>query len=349
MVGKIVDTIPSLAHIPVMSQFEKELWKIKARMDVKHHLQAFARRCQAENAVVVTRALFELEIYLQKEQSFLHTESLSAQPDLVVAILIRSLLDACVRFSDMSSTIAIVCAKCLGLIGCVDHTKIEAVKETREIIVQSNFCRESEAIDFVIFFLQEVLVKSFLCATNARSQSFLGFAMQELLRFCKFDTTVTTRTRDIQPDYVYRKWVTLPESLRNTLAPFLTSNYVMTRLNPLPAQVYPLFKAEIRHGTWLRDFVFDLLRKASGENATVIFDACRRIARGQDIAISNFLLPYVALNVVLGGSEEEKMDTTNELLFVLSQKLPENNEQLRETIILCSQASQPSPTDRYLN
>ncbi|MCJ1477208.1 serine/threonine-protein kinase M1 [Lambiella insularis] len=336
MVREMVNSIPSLNSIPLLSKFETELSTLKAQLDPKHQFQAFSLRCQNENSTVVLRALAELEAYLLEFQSFLHTSAVSEQPDHVIAQLVRSLLDACVRFSEGSSDIALLCAKCLGLIGCLDPTRIEALKDSHDILVLSNFGKAEETIDFVIFFIQEVLVKAFLSATNTRAQSFLGYVIQELLKFCTFDTSVTFRDSSSQSSGTYRRWVAIPESIRNTLTPFLTSKYVLSS-STVPDFVYPIYKAGIGHSGWLRDFVFDLLRKGCGDNAAEMFPVFRRAVRGQDISIPSFLLPFVALNVVVGGSNQQSQDIVDELLVVLSQVVPDNNQAVRDSILACSQ------------
>ncbi|MCJ1321696.1 serine/threonine-protein kinase M1 [Xylographa vitiligo] len=336
MVREMINTIPSLDAIPLLSKFETELSKLKAQSDPRHQFRAFSLRCQNENPTVVLRALAELELYLTEFQSFLHLSAVSEQPDPVITQLVRSLLDACVRLSGGSSPIAILCARCLGLIGCLDPTRIEAARDSQEILVLSNFGKASETIDFVIFFVQEVLVKAFLSATNTRAQSFLGYVIQELLKFCTFDTSVTFRDGSTQSSDTYRRWVAIPETIRNTLTPFLTSKYVLSSPG-IRNCVYPLYKTGITHSQWLRDFVFDLLRKGCGANAAEMFPVFRRAVRGQDISIPSFLLPFVTLNIVVGGTEEQRNDIASELLVILSQTVPENNQFLRDNIVSCSE------------
>lgn len=340
LIRQVVNTTPSLATVPLMAKFEDELGKLRSQMDLKHRFEAFSERCKNENITVVTQALIELEAFLLEHESFLHEVAIAEQPDPIVALLARSILDACVRLNKARAEIAVMCARCLGLIGCLDSNKLEAVRENREIVVLSNFTKAEETIDFVVFFLQEVLVKAFLSATDTRAQGFLAYAMQELLRRCDFDTSVILRTRDIQSNANYRRWMAFPESVRNTLTPFLTSRYVVTMA---PVQVecaYPLYNPNMNHGSWLRSFVYDLLQKGCGENAQMIFPVCSRVVRTQDIAISEFLLPFTVLNVILGGIQLHKKQIHNELLAVLSQQLPEAGGPDRENMILCSQVNE---------
>ena len=358
MVRDTIKLIPSLASIPLMSKFEEELGKVKAQMDVKHQFQAFSERCQNENVTVVVRALIELEHYLKKHQRFLHEASMHEQPDPVVAQLIRSVLDACVLFNESHTDICVLCAKCIGLIGCLDPTRIEAVRDKKEILMLSNFGEAEETKDFVVFFCREVLVKAFLSATNPRSQGFLAYAMQELLSFIQFDTSIMVRSRDLPFDANYYRWAVLPESVKNTLTPFLTSKYMVTAAVVQTSCKYPIYSPGMIHSQWLRIFVYELLRHGTGENAERIFPVLGRIIRGQDISISDFLLPYAALNVVVSDGRpkqsknaEDKSEPpkiAEELLAVLNHTLPEGPSTVRDSMILCSQVGNHLTASQFM-
>lgn len=339
LIREIVHTLPSLGQIPLMAKFEEELGKLKSQMDVRHRLQAFGQRCQNENATVVTRALIELVQYLQEHKDWIYDTAGSEQPDSIVSQLTRSILDTSILFSDSSSDIAILCAQSLGLIGCLDYTKIEALREKKDILVLSNFTHEDEAQEFVIFFLREVLVKAFLCAMNSRSQGFLAYAMQELLAIGGFRGSVGARPRDTPQDENHQRWASLPESMRALLTPFLDSKYFVTAGVPQPPCIYPIFAPHISHRQWIRTLAFDLLRKNLGnEDVKSLFAVLSRIIRSQDTAISEFLLPYAVLNVVINGTDQDKSSIAQEMLAVLDFPLPDQSA-IRDSLILCSQVS----------
>ncbi|KAE8348829.1 protein kinase [Aspergillus coremiiformis] len=338
LVREVYSTMPSLASIPVMSSFDSELMELKGKMDVRSQFLAFIRRCQSENATVVEQALTELVPYLFEHEEFLHRTVLSEQPDPVVAQLTRSLIDCCVKFNMSSDVITLLSARCIGLIGCLDPNRVDSIKEKKDILVLSNFDSMEETFDFVLFFLHHVLVEAFLSASNTRAQGFLAYAMQNLLRFCGLDSAVTQRSRDVQGDEKYRRWLELPEAVRNTLTPFLTSKYTVTVGAVNSNCTYPLFSAELTHGEWLRTFVQDLLEKGSGDNARLVFSVSSRIVKGQDISIASFLLPFAVLNRIVGGTGKEKEDLLHELTSVLSHPLPDTTNHIQETILLCSQS-----------
>ena len=215
---------------------------------------------------------------------------------------------------------------------------IELPQEKKEIFVASDFANMDETIDFIVFFLKEVLVKTFLSTTDTRSQGLLAYAIQELLRKCGFDASNTIR-RDVEPSELYRRWIAISEDTKNTLTPFLTSRYVLEPLGETTSYEYPLYAQGMTHSTWIRQLVFDLLGKGDGENANMIFSTCRRIIRRQDICISTFLLPFITLNIILQGSEDDVVDVAKEFRTVLFHALPEDGQPDRENLILCSHAS----------
>ena len=337
-IPKIAPTIPSVANIPLLEKFETELSKFRALGDHSRQFQAFARRCQDDNLTVVSRAVAELQTYLDPHQSFLHDLAVTEHPDPVIATLVRSLLGACSRFCESSSDVTLGAARCLGLIGCLDPSKIDMAEEKEEMIVLSNFSNGPETLEFILFFIQTVLVKAFLSTTDTRSQGLLSYALQELLRNCGFEPLNTLR-RDPDPDTIYKRWIEISQDVRNVLTPFITSHYVLAPPAPLPECSYPLYNLHMGHAPWLRQFTLDLLGKSSGGNTTYVFDVCKRIVRRQDLAIPKFLLPYVSLNVVISGSAQHRSEIEREFLHVLSMPLPENDRAARESLIACSQVS----------
>ncbi|PGH17548.1 hypothetical protein AJ79_01148 [Helicocarpus griseus UAMH5409] len=338
LVEKTFETMPSLSSIPSMAEYEQEIVKMKECMDVQTRFKAFCRRCQNENQVVVEQALKELVQELTKNEEYIHRYITNEQPDSTVALLTRTLLDCGSKFNPMSPTIMTLSAQCLGHIGCLDPNRIEMVREKKDILVLSNFDSADETFDFTLFFLQHVLVEAFLSASNTRSQGFLAYAMQALLKICNLDSVMLPRSQDIQANEFYRRWLSLPEYVRNTLTPFLSSKYTVTIGAISTSCDYPLFSSKLSHPEWLRTFVLDMLQKGNGENMTIIFSVSSRIIRSQDISIAAFLLPFAALNMAVSGNETQRENLKKELLNVLKYPLPEDNHQIRENLILCSES-----------
>ncbi|RPA97874.1 hypothetical protein L873DRAFT_1828879 [Choiromyces venosus 120613-1] len=333
-----LDMIPSLAAISTLAPFEERL-KAMRTLEIRDRYHLLARRCRHENVAVVEQALVELSDFLKKHQDFIHTTSINEQPDIVVAELMRTLLDVIVAFKDSNSSskprIEHLCAECLGLIGAVDPNRVEAPREKRDMMVLHNFDRADESIAFVVFFLEEKLVKAFLSATDTKAQGFLAFGMQELLKFIDVESTLMLRSRNDGPGPVgqtgQQRWDSFSQTTKGILTPFLTSRYSLQVNNSVVPCSYPIFSLEITHRAWLTSWLTDLLSKSTGNNATNIF-------RGQDTPISTFLLPYVTLNVIVGGTDLDRKNIVKEIHAVLAP-VPEKsleNPIDRETLMQCS-------------
>jgi serine/threonine-protein kinase ATR len=338
-VSKMLDTLPSLASVPMLSRFEAEVSQSKEQTDQRRQMTAFSKRLMSDNVALVEQALDELLMALKTSQEWLHQSLLREQPESAIADLTRAILDCCVRFGSITA-ITGQCARSLGRIGCLDPNRIETVREKRSVLAISNFGRADETVDFIMFFLEEVLVKAFLSAPNTRAQGFLAWAMQELLKICGLEDTATLRPRSASSTNKYRGWGDLDETVRNTLTPFLNSRYTLNVAMVHTQCSYPLFGSkEMSHREWLQTIVLDLLTRAPGENIQLIFTICLRIVRSQDISIPIFLLPYAALNLFVAGGQDqhiEKEHLLNEMTAILKQPL-EGASEHKETIKLCSQ------------
>ncbi|KKY18324.1 putative phosphatidylinositol 3and 4-kinase [Phaeomoniella chlamydospora] len=335
LVREIFQSIPSLASIQVMAKFESEIRALKKQMDIKHQLQAFGERSRSETAAVAEQALNELASFLEAHQEYLHRSILSHQSDSTITALTRAVLDCSVKFNSVPA-IATDAARCLGLIGCLDPNRHESVREKTEIVVLSSFVRADETSEFVLAFLQNVLVNAFLSASNTRAQGLLAWAMQELLMICNFSEAVVLRTFELSDKY--HRWMALPDGARNTLTPFLTSKYTIAASNIDMKCVYPLFAPErLTHGQWLRALVLDMLQVCPNDNTNLIYSVFARVVRGQGLAISTFLLPFVAQSLVIGGTESQKTQLVSEMLLVLNYPLT-GAHQTQEVIRACSES-----------
>jgi serine/threonine-protein kinase ATR len=339
-----IEMIPSLAGITLLQKFEGEIRRFKAALDPMVHFEAFSRRCKDESATIVHQALIELIPFLSTNQRMIHESAVSQQPSPLIAQVSRSVLDASVRFKETQPGILDLCAQCLGIIGSIDPNRVEAVREKREILMLSNFEKANEVIDFVASMLETVLVESFHSAPTGKTQTYLAYVLQELLKFCGFRQAVMFRPKSSQSTPTYHRWIQIPEAIRSTLTPYFNSKYVIVHpAMPADGENFPVFKHSISHGTWLRTLVFNLLHKGKGENAQMVFPVLSRVIWGHDLAIPTFLLPFVALNIVVGGTDLEVENIRSEFLTVLAfdiddvpQSEAENVKQCSEVMIFCT-------------
>lgn len=328
-------TLPSLNGVPLLSKFAAEFERLRTSESVESQSRSFARRLRVDGDTLVYQTLTELVIFLEGNQDFIHDTAASEHPSVVVSELVCALLDVTVR--NTAPAAAELCGRALGIIGCLDPNRVEAIRKKRHLLVLSNFEVASEVIDWIVSLFEDVLVKAFKSVTNARQQGFLAYTMQELLKFCEFGDATNLRPRGSQAPDSLKRWNALPDHVRATLTPLLTSRYLVTSNSEatVPNRKYPSFDVEHSHSHWLRSITTDLLFKAKGDNAQAFFPLLARILRGQDLAIPRFIFPYAVLNVVLGGTVAEIKGITNEFLSVL-QADPQSQSQ-QETVRLCSE------------
>ncbi|PQE07411.1 phosphatidylinositol 3 protein [Rutstroemia sp. NJR-2017a WRK4] len=346
--NKIVD-LPSLSQFPQLADIESKLQKFRSPTDVSNTFQIFSRRIRHENAGVVAQALSELKVFLQSHQAYLQASAVSEQPDVVVGRLVRSILDACVKFNESHHDIADLTGACIGLIGCLDPNRVEAVREQREMVVVANFEDPNETTDFVLFILEEVVVNAFLSATDTNLQGFLSYVMQELLErggFKDVCVPILRSNKRTSSDPLYQKWISLPEDVQATLTPFLTSKFSVTEMKVPPTR-YPIFQPDNaaadrsnKYNNWLKAFVLDLLQRPKNVNAELIFAPLRRAVRIKDLSVASFLLPYLVLHVVIKGEEAEWLMIKEELYGVLSYSYLHSQSRIKyEELRLCSEAN----------
>jgi serine/threonine-protein kinase ATR len=341
LVREFIDLIPSLDQIPELAEFETGLKKMRADIDVRQHYRTFSRRVGHEHESVVMQALIELTKYLRQHSSFLQASAVSEQPESVVGELLRSILDACVKFSDSNLEIARLSAECIGLIGCLDSNRVEAIRDRKEVVVVSNFDDPTETTDFVLFLLENVIVKAFLSATDPRVQGFLSYAMQQLLELSNIKEACAVHRKGMEhspADPIYLKWLKLPEMVRQTLTPFLKSRYRVGELAKSEAK-YPIFEHTKKYTAWLRAFVLDLLKQPHNPNAMIFFAPLCRVIKIEDISVASFLLPFVVLHAVVLGTDEQREYIRLELLRVLSHQAPADSHFERTNTKLCSEVS----------
>ena len=139
MIQELVELLPSMKDIPLLSKFETQLERLKSQQNESRRFATIAQRCRDENSRIALQGLRELLPYLHIAQTWIHASVASEQPNPVVAELVRALLDASARFNNDYKEISELAAQCLGVIGCLDPNSVETTREKQEMVVLSNF------------------------------------------------------------------------------------------------------------------------------------------------------------------------------------------------------------------
>ncbi|KAK8061288.1 hypothetical protein PG994_007654 [Apiospora phragmitis] len=317
MLVAYISKLPSFSHISDLSGVEARLSGLRKPVDNRTAFQLLAERVQHENSGVVLQALRELTSYLQRQQDYIQASAVSEQPDTVVAALIRALLDCASRYAGEQNEISQLCTQSIGLVGCLDPNRVEIVREERHLVVLSNFDDHGETTDFVLRLLEDVLVKSFLAATDTKQQGLLSYAMQELLERCDIASAIRMAgsrdgTRDA--DRIYRKFLSLSDETREAWS------------NGTATSRLPLFRQGRPYATWMRHFALDLLRRPQNPFSGLIFEPLCHVIRIKDLSTAEFLFPYLVLHVIISkeGTQDICGDVLRELLIVLQHEVQDN-------------------------
>ncbi|KAH8661929.1 phosphatidylinositol 3 [Xylariales sp. PMI_506] len=323
----LISKLPSFSHISSLTEVEAKLNELRKPVDNRTAFNLLAERILHDNSGVVLQALRELTSYLQRQQGYLQASAVSEQLDPVVPTLARALLDCSAKYAAEHNEISRLCTQGIGLLGCLDPNRVETVRDERQVVLESNLQSSEETTDFVLVIIEDVLVKSFLSATDTKFQGLLSWAMQELLDRCDIGAAIKMvgQKGSMQNgiDRIYRRFLAISEGAREIITPFLSSRY---KLVPMPHQQieYPIFRPGRTYGFWMRSLTLDLLRKPQTPFADLIFEPLCRVIRLKDLSIAEFLFPYLILHVIIGeqSTEEVKTNVLNELSNVLQHELP---------------------------
>lgn len=331
-VKKHINLLPSMAKIVPLAHIEEQLSKLRPALTLEEALETFAQRISHDNSGVVCLALRESADYLRLHPEPLITAVLSQRPDSAIPTILRALLDCVSKYNGVHKEITRHCTEILGQIGCVDFHQLETVREHRSIVVLKNFKDPVEITDFGLFLIEQVLVPSFLSATDPQFQGFLSYAMQELLDRCGIKEAVGMQESEILDGAdIYKKWTAMPDKVREVVAPFLTSCYKVGPMAPI-ADEYPIFRSGKPYANWLRTFVISLLNKGQNVHACLLFEPLTRVIRVKDLSTAEFLLPYLVVHVLLGdeSSLADKENITNELSLILSHDCTDQSSHLEK-------------------
>lgn len=322
-----INRLPSLAGITGLEGIETKLRKLRpGQLDVQSTLATFEQRISHDNSGVVRQALLELVRYLRPHDTAMSISTMNQHSNSIIAKLLRVLLDCVCKYNGNQVEISRLCVECIGLIGCQDSNQMEAFREQPSLVILNNFTKVEEVTDFTLFILEEVLVPAFLSVTDTRLQGFLSFAMQELLDKSEVKAACEAHEAErLDGVDVYRKWITMPEQVREVLTPFLSSRYMVAPMAPTTTP-YPIFRPGKTYANWLRLFAVDLLRKGQHGYAELIFEPLRRVIRVKDLSTAEFLLPYLVLHILLGNmsSQEQKDEVVEELKLILQYEPTDN-------------------------
>lgn len=320
-------TAQHVLSLPRLNGLSEDLDKIEREIDrrfrtakadtVLTSCRALAALCASDNTIIAEQGLHELSRILT-ENSALAANLIDKDDRLnLLDLLLRLLLDVCTRHPN--TILQRLAADCLGLLGAIDPVRHDAARNKARTVVLHNFEDDDaeETVRFVQLLLQDHLVDAYASETTSNAQILLAWSIQELLKFCGFDENVLEGVGQVSSSDGQRRWRHFSSRAQEVMAPMLHSKWEAPQRSRKPPSEGPIYPQCKSYRRWLYLFLQMLLGAATGENAKQIFSVLSRIQREEDIELSNFILPYVFLNVCINCSSTRRQGLQQEIDAVL--------------------------------
>jgi serine/threonine-protein kinase ATR len=317
-----LDDIVDMSVIPELFP----LWKIvadrRANWTPDKKLEKFLGRLKSDNAAVITQALVELKVFmLEDSEGFMHTLTSGDIFDPLMGDIVAALFCIASKNWEGSEDVRALTLECIGICGALDPDRLELDADEHQTIMKSNFRDESESVSFAIHLIKDVLVGAFRSTCDIAYQNFLAYAIQELLKFCRFTPAlITPGSTGSLPIRVRNRWKELPRPVKEIVTPLLAGRYSFTPAT-FPEAVHPIYPTHNSYREWLQAWTAYLLDRTSGEDARTIFSAFYPVIRNKDVGVAHHLLPHLVLNVLLSGNGGHIEDIRTEILTVLEDQV----------------------------
>ncbi|XP_076149495.1 serine/threonine-protein kinase ATR isoform X1 [Alosa pseudoharengus] len=298
--------------------------------DLQASLLLSMRAIQHENVAVRTHALTNLKDMLFKNQKCLLKYVLDSEMvEPVISQLVTVLLRGC---QDTNPETRQLCGECLGELGAIDPGRLEL--STTDIQGKgSTFVIGVDDPNFAYELLIE-LTRTFLAyADDVQAQDAAAYAMQELLAIfeCREGRSDTSGRR---------LWRRFPEQVQEILEPHLNSRYKSSQKvvnwSKLKKPIY-LSSCGSNFSDWSASWAGYLISKVRHELASKVFNCCRFIIK-HDYKVTIYLLPHILVYVLLGSTNDEKQEVTEEIMAVIKED-DQRLSRLQETTSSLSQLS----------
>ena len=340
--GASLDEVVDLTSIPQLGAAQRTLATYRKAWGPPDQLEKILYRLASENVVVCMQALQELKAFMTVHQPKF-TRSLASGDyfDPLIGRIVSALFAAACRDGEDADSIRTCAFECLGILGAVDPDRFELSSGEAKIVVWENFVEEAESFSFVLHLIADVLVGAFRSTSDIKYQGHLAFAIQELMRFCKFSPGLVGMPGSSSssiPLKVRLRWDSLPKQMLGTLSPLLSSRYTLEAPPPKEANlpVYPTMKT---YREWIQTWTTHLLTRTSGERANAIFNVFYPIVGDRDVGIVRHLLPHLVLHVLVSGQDDDVSNIRSELLAVLGDQIDADWHSTSDKKLLSAQVS----------
>ncbi|BGO96796.1 Serine/threonine-protein kinase MEC1 [Rhodotorula toruloides] len=334
-----VKDVADLSGIPELAQADRRLQAARRGWSLFDWLRHLLDRIASENDVVTLQALRELKVVLAKNVASIQALATGDTFDPAIGRLVSVLLSAAVKDSPENESIRNVAFECIGILGAVDPDRFELPPVEPPPVVLENFDDRSEAIDFAIRLIEDLLVGAYRSTNDTKHQEMLAYAIQELLRFCGFteDLIISPQTAAHVDPLTLHRWQKLPKTVIEACAPLLSTRFSLANDRAMQPATFPIYLSTTVYRDWIRAFANELLKGVRGETAGQVFGAFSGLLHLEDTAVAQHLLPHLVLHVVICGSDEDRLNIKKEMETVLTDQVSPTHTLSENSRLLAAQ------------
>lgn len=335
--GKYLEDIADFSIIPELKSKAERLRYLRRSVTPKERLQYILERTYSHNTAVAIQALEELKVFMSVQYSNFTRELASGFVfDSSVGEITKAILGVACRDGEGVETLRSLAFECIGILGAVDPDRFDISLQDTDMVVLSNYADESEAIQFALHLVQNTLVGAFRSTSDIKYQSHLAFAIQELLRFCKFTPDVVLPGASI-PLKVRTRWNSLPKHVLETITPLLEARFAVNSTNQPVNTQHPIYHTQSTYREWIQVWTAFLITRTNGQRAKTIFDVFRLAVRNKDVSVAHQLLPHLVLNVLISGDDDDTKKIRDEITAVLEDQLDPSSKSSSDKRLLSAQ------------
>lgn len=335
--SEYVKDVADFSGIPELRDAQRALRLVRRAWTFESHLDYLLDRVASENEVVALQGLRELQSLLAASTSQLHALAAGDTFDDRLGRLVAVLLAATSRDGTETESHRNVAFECIGIVGAVDPDRFDLPPVEQPPVVVENYLDSSESVQFAIRLIVDLLVGAYQSTNDTRHQELLGYAIQELLRFCNFTEAVVTANVKTAADELNRnRWLSLPKGVMEACTPLLTTRFSITT-QVMDEVAFPIYAGTSSYRDWVRSFANELRKRASGQTAQQIFSPFAGLFHLEDTTTAQYLLPHLVLHVLISGKESDREAIRVEIATILQDQVAPSHDLSENSRLLSAQ------------
>lgn len=318
------DDIVRFDHIDELAKFNHTLLDYRRGWPVTLQLEKLVERTDSKNVAIATESMRELRNLLKEK----HVDVMRlAQGDAfepVMGQIVRSLLSAVTRAVECDD-LRDLAYESFGILGALDPDRFVTGTEEASILISSNFTDLDESAGFAIHLIRDLLADAFRSTNDPKHQNNLAFAIQELMKFCGFDSRIVKGGN--VPSKVRARWKLLPEDVLKTVNPLLDAQFKQNQIRSRTFE-YPIYSTKKTYREWIQAWtvgligrVMEVKHQGESNHAQKIFGVFLSEPKNQDVAVAHHLLPHLVLHVLLSGDPIAREQIREEIWDVLRDQV----------------------------